>query len=151
MPDCKKSIGEFVISESLAQYFEEGLQISQDLSDWCIQHFEEIMIKEKGDESQIRASREKEVEKLRQERDEIIMMRARKLIEEDDFLRMKPIIESKIQKAEKSFPAFQYLWMGSGVGPEKGERDNISSSMVPYGVAIAIGSIIMIMLKPLTL
>ena len=56
----------------------------------------------------------------------------------------------KIQKAEVLYPTLQYVWIGSGSGPEKGKRENIGSRMIPYGIAIAAGSIIMLMIQPIT-
>lgn len=55
----------------------------------------------------------------------------------------------QIQKAETHFPFLQYVWAGSGLGPEMGKRENISSRMIPYGIAIAVGSILMMVYKPL--
>ncbi|HUX78880.1 MAG TPA: prepilin peptidase [Alphaproteobacteria bacterium] len=73
------------------------------------------------------------------------------LLLRDHVARLSDWVWNHIQKTEESFPILQSLWLGSGIGPEKGKRDNISSKMVPYGIAIAIGSIIMILLQPLTL
>ena len=73
------------------------------------------------------------------------------LLLKDFVARLSDWMWSQFQKQEDRYPALQYVWVGSGVGPEKGKRDNISSRMVPYGVAIAIGAIIMILLNPLTL
>ena len=52
----------------------------------------------------------------------------------------------QIQKAERRLPILQYVWWGSGRGPEGGTRENIEARMIPYGVAIAIGAIIMMFL-----
>jgi prepilin peptidase CpaA len=54
-----------------------------------------------------------------------------------------------IQKAEKHYSFLQYVWAGSGLGPEMGKRENISSRMVPYGIAIATGAILMRVYEPL--
>ncbi|MBA3813219.1 MAG: prepilin peptidase [Alphaproteobacteria bacterium] len=56
----------------------------------------------------------------------------------------------KIQKTEENYPKLQNVWIGSGTGPEKGKRENIGSRMVPYGIAIAAGSIIMLIISPIT-
>ena len=73
------------------------------------------------------------------------------LLLKDYIARMSDWMWSKIQRLEERFPAFQLLWMGSGTGPEIGKRDNIASNVVPYGVAIAIGASIAMLLHPLTL
>lgn len=69
----------------------------------------------------------------------------------DPIGRLSDFMWTLIQKAEKSVPALQYLWVGSGVGPEEGVRDNIGARVVPYGLAIAIGAIIMMYVRPLVL
>lgn len=65
--------------------------------------------------------------------------------------RASDCVWSFFQKFEEYLPVLQYVWIGSGVGPEKGKRDNISARVVPYGVAIAAGAIIMMQLRPLAL
>ncbi|MBS0272573.1 MAG: prepilin peptidase [Proteobacteria bacterium] len=71
------------------------------------------------------------------------------LLLRDHIGRFSDYIWSNFQKAEKHIPILQYVWVGSGVGPERGERDNISSKVIPYGVAIAAGAIIVMQLHPL--
>lgn len=56
--------------------------------------------------------------------------------------RLSDLTWSLIQKLEKSSPLFEKVWLGSGSGPEKGKRENIAANSIPYGVAIAAGSII---------
>ncbi len=64
--------------------------------------------------------------------------------------RLSDVIWIQVQKTEEHFPALQYIWAGSGTGPELGKRDNISARMLPYGVAIAIAAIIIMVNNPLT-
>lgn len=64
--------------------------------------------------------------------------------------RLSDWVWSKIQKAEVSCPRLEGLWLGSGKGPEKGTRENIGSRMIPYGIAIAAGSIITLIINPIT-
>lgn len=56
----------------------------------------------------------------------------------------------RIQKAEALYPKLKNVWIGSGTGPEMGKRENIGSRVLPYGIAIATGSIIMLMINPIT-
>ena len=58
---------------------------------------------------------------------------------------------SQIQKGEARCACLRHVWLGSGLGAELGKRENVSSRMVPYGVAIAIGAIIMMANKMLLL
>lgn len=59
------------------------------------------------------------------------------------------LIWTYIQRAETNHPKLQSIWVGSGAGPEKGMRENIGSRMIPYGIAVATGSIIMLMMNPI--
>ena len=67
------------------------------------------------------------------------------LLLRDHVARLSDGLWALIQKMEERVPTLQYVWVGSGEGPENGKRENISSRMVPYGVAIATGAIIMML------
>lgn len=58
---------------------------------------------------------------------------------------------SWIQKREERWPMLRYVWKGSGTGSEMGKRENVSSAMIPYGMAIATAAILMIKFTPLML
>lgn len=53
----------------------------------------------------------------------------------------------QFQKLEGRYPFFAHIWSGSGTGPET-KRENISSRVVPYGIAIAGGALITILYNP---
>ena len=72
------------------------------------------------------------------------------LLLRDHVGRLSDWVWLKIQKAETSYPWLQNIWIGSGTGPEMGKRENIGSRMIPYGIAIAAGSIIMLVMQPIT-
>lgn len=72
------------------------------------------------------------------------------LVFKDHIGRLSDWIWIKIQKAEAFYPKLQSMWIGSGAGPEMGKRENIGSRMIPYGIAIAAGSIIMLIIDPIT-
>lgn len=59
------------------------------------------------------------------------------------FSRVSDLTWIFIQKLEAHFPFLESIWIGSGIGPEKGKREHIKPKTVPYGVAIATGAIIM--------
>ncbi|MBL8676461.1 MAG: prepilin peptidase [Alphaproteobacteria bacterium] len=65
------------------------------------------------------------------------------LIAQYPFSRLSDLIWIFIQKLEARFPFLEFLWVGSGIGPEKGNREYIKPRTIPYGVAIATGAIIM--------
>lgn len=66
------------------------------------------------------------------------------LLLKDHIGRLSDWVWLKIQKAETTYPAIRNVWIGSGTGAEMGKRENIGSRMIPYGIAIAAGSIIIL-------
>jgi Flp pilus assembly protein protease CpaA len=72
------------------------------------------------------------------------------LVFRDSIGRFSDWVWMKIQKAEVRYPTLRNVWIGSGKGPEMGKRENIGSRVIPYGIAIAIGSIVMVMMSPIT-
>ncbi len=65
----------------------------------------------------------------------------------DHMARLSDWTWSKIQNAEERYSYFEYVWAGSGVGPEKKMRANVGSRTVPYGIAIAAGAIITVLYR----
>lgn len=65
------------------------------------------------------------------------------LIAQYPFSRFSDLTWAFIQKLEARFPLLESIWIGSGIGPEKGKREHIKPRTIPYGVAIATGAIIM--------
>lgn len=68
------------------------------------------------------------------------------LLLKDYLLRFSDWVWLKIQKGEECCPFLCYMWEGSESGPEYGKRENIDNRMIPYGVAIAGGAILMMLL-----
>lgn len=69
------------------------------------------------------------------------------LVFKDYIGRLSDVVWLKIQQLEVLYPKLQYVWIGSGIGPEMGKRENIGARMIPYGVAIAAGSIVLLLIK----
>jgi len=67
----------------------------------------------------------------------------------DHLARLSDWAWSQIQRGEERSLLCQFIWTGSGSGAERGKRENISSRMIPYGLAIAAGAIIMMTLNPI--
>ncbi|MBY0272806.1 MAG: prepilin peptidase [Alphaproteobacteria bacterium] len=65
------------------------------------------------------------------------------LIAQYPFSRFSDLTWTFIQKIEAHLPLLEFIWIGSGTGPEKGKREHIKPKTIPYGVAIATGAIIM--------
>jgi prepilin peptidase CpaA len=65
------------------------------------------------------------------------------LVAQYHFGRLSDLMWTLIQKLEARLPFLELIWIGSGIGPEKGKREHIKPKTIPYGVAIATGAIIM--------
>lgn len=63
--------------------------------------------------------------------------------------RLSDLIWIEIQKLERNYPLFEYAWVASGIGAERGKRENIGTRIIPYGIAIAIGATIVMLYNPL--
>jgi prepilin peptidase CpaA len=70
------------------------------------------------------------------------------LLARDHVQRFSDWVWMRMQEAESKVAVLQLVWAGSGAGAEKGVRENISTRVVPYGVAIATAAIIMIISNP---
>jgi len=72
------------------------------------------------------------------------------LVFKDHVQRLSDWVWLKIQNLEKNYTGLQYVWSGSGSGPELGVRENIGAKMLPYGIAIALAAIILMVNNPIT-
>lgn len=72
------------------------------------------------------------------------------LIFRDHIQRLSDWVWQKMQVLETQYSGLQYVWAGSGAGPELGKRENISTKSIPYGIAIAAAAIFMMANYPLT-
>lgn len=102
-PDCKEgSLQEVDIDEYAADYFQKNLEISPALRDWCVKHFNEIIEGERQNEFERRVAWENEKKKKEKQYLELIGMKTREMIDEDDFIAMKLALKEDIRKAEAS-------------------------------------------------
>lgn len=102
-PDCpERSVWEEDIDEFMANHTQNKLQISPALRDWCLSNFEEILVEQKKTKLDIQLSWERELGKKQKEYDELLKMKMRGAIDDDDFLRLKTTIKAEIEQAEKA-------------------------------------------------
>lgn len=105
-PNCpERSLKEEEINEYIAEYFENNLRISPALRDWCLKHLDELEKSKKQNEFEIRASWERQRETKEREYEELIKMKMKGLIEEDDFAKIKISLKSDIEKATNELSA----------------------------------------------
>lgn len=96
-PDCPEgSLEEKHIDDFLASYFEQNLRISPALRDWCIKHLDELLQNSKKNEYEIKISLEKSLADKEKEQKELIRMKLKDRIDEDDYEVMKEEIKSEM-------------------------------------------------------
>ena len=119
---CKeKSVREEVIDEYLSSYYQSNLKISKDLHSWCLTNLETPTEFKAKDDSEKKASLESTLTKKKNEFKEFVMMKAKGLIDDSDFIELKGNLkaeiggleaelknigkrdEKKIQKAKRTF------------------------------------------------
>lgn len=64
------------------------------------------------------------------------------LLFKDHLVRASDVVWGKIQKGEARYPFLRYIWEGSESGPEFEIREKVDVRMIPYGVAIGAGAIL---------
>lgn len=85
-PMCiERSIREDNMDTYFSDYVREYLEISPALSEWCIENIKELEKKDNFDQGSIYKNWERELIKKEKEASELVGMRARGLIEDDDF------------------------------------------------------------------
>lgn len=101
-PDCRKTMQETEIDKYASDYFQNNLEISPALRDWCVDNFYTIVQGDKQNEVERRITWENEKNIKEKQYLELISMKTKSLIEEDDFVRMQSLIKTEIKKAEDS-------------------------------------------------
>jgi len=102
-PNClEKCIEENEIDDFMSGYLKENFKISSDLKDWSINHLDELEKSDKENEFERQLSWEKERDKKKKECNELIMMKARKEITEEEFAELKTALKNDIEQIEKN-------------------------------------------------
>lgn len=101
-PNCtESSLEEKNIDGFLASYFEENIEISPALRDWCLTHLDELLQDSKKSELEIKSSLETALFEKEKEQRELIRMKLKGKIDEDDFLMMKEEMKSEVEDLQQ--------------------------------------------------
>lgn len=131
-PNClERSIEEKDMNEYVANYFEGHLEISPALRDWCLKHLDEIEVQKKQSEFEIKSSLELEKKAKEKEYEELIRMKMKGLIEEEDFIRLKTALKTDIERLENQLKSMQ----GSG------EAEALKKAKEAFNLAVGIAEI----------
>jgi len=96
--DCtEKSIDENSIDNYLSSYFKDKLKISKSLSEWCITNLDILKENDIENDSEKRESIQKTLLKKEGEYTEIVLMKARGLLSDGDFIQVKEPLKAEIE------------------------------------------------------
>jgi site-specific DNA recombinase len=105
-PTCREgSVQELYIDNELASYYKENLKISKDLHDWCLENLSALDTNDAKNGTEKKASLEATLAKKRNEYKELVLMKARGLISEDDFVEVKKGSAAEIEALERALKA----------------------------------------------
>lgn len=108
-PKCPEgSIREEALSTHLADYLRKNLEISPELSEWCIRNLKELEGQEEVNRDDVQEAWENELARKEKEERNLIEMRMRSLIDDDRFLALQGPLKAEIeairQKVARSTP-----------------------------------------------
>ena len=128
-PNCiEGSLGEDKMDEYTANYFENHLEISPALRDWCLKHLDDIEEDKKQNEFEIKSSLELVKKSKEKEYEELIKMKMKGLIEEDDFIRLKASLRVDIENTENSLKNLN----------KSGNKESIEKAKKAFNLAVGI-------------
>lgn len=99
---CREgSVQELYIDETMASYYKENFSISRELHDWCIANLEASDARDEKQDSEKKKSLESSIAKKRGEYKELVIMKTRGLISDEDFLELKGAQKAEIEALER--------------------------------------------------
>ena len=116
-PNCKEgSVQEVFIDQHLATYFKENLRVSKALSDWCVSNLGTLESSDQENEFDKKKALESTLSKKENEYKELVLMKAKLLISEDDFIQVKEPLRAEIESIKGHLASLGH------VDPEKLKR-----------------------------
>ena len=101
-PGCTEgSVQELYIDDSLASYFKENFKISKSLHDWCMENLETLDARDAKNGSEKKVSLEATLAKKRNEYKELVLMKTRGLISDEDFVELRGSQKGEIEALER--------------------------------------------------
>lgn len=105
-PDCSEgSVRESDIDNYLALYFMEKMKISQALSEWCVKNLGVLEMNDKQNEFERKESLMKAVAKKENEYKELVIMKAKGMLSDDDFISVKGPLRGEIEALKRELTA----------------------------------------------
>jgi len=88
------SMRDSAIDNSMAEYVESNLAISKALSEWCIRHLDELTASDRQNEYERKATWEKELAQKQKEGEELVRMRMKGLVADEEYIKQKEAIDA---------------------------------------------------------
>jgi site-specific DNA recombinase len=97
-PNCKEgSVQELFIDDYLSSYYKKNLEISKSLSNWCLENLEQLGTLDKQDNKEKTSSLEKTIFQKENELKELVLMKTKKLLDDDEFISSKMSVKEEIK------------------------------------------------------
>ncbi len=130
-PDCPEgSVSEVYIDGYLSTYYKEHLQISKSLSEWCIENLGQLGTSEHQNKLEKKTSLEKTLDQKEKEQKELALMKARGLLDDQEFLSLKGSVGDEIKALQKEVQRLSHV---DPQGIKKAER--------AFNLAVGVGEI----------
>ncbi|MGH7141529.1 MAG: recombinase family protein [Minisyncoccia bacterium] len=103
---CREgSVQELYIDEYLATYFRENFKISKALHNWCIENLALLDVQDVKNSAAKKSSLETTLEKKQKEYKELVLMKTRGLISDEEFVELKTSQKAEIDALERTLKA----------------------------------------------
>lgn len=119
-PNCKEgSIREVLIDDYLSSYYKDNLEVSKSLSEWCLKNLEQLGSLDQENNKEKRIFTEKNILQKENEMKELVLMKTRGLLEDDEFISLKTGLRTEINSLQAKLQKLSQL---SPEGQNKGHR-----------------------------
>jgi len=109
-PQCREgSIQEVCMDQQLSAYFGEHLRISKELSDWCVTNLDALNKGDQQDEFQKKASLQATLSRQEREYTELVLMKTKGLLSDEDFLLVKVPLKTEIEAVKGKLESLGHI------------------------------------------
>ncbi len=130
-PDCTEgSVPEVYIDGYLSTYYKEHLQISESLSKWCIENMEQLGTSDHQNVLEKKATLEKTLIQKEKEQKELTLMKARNLLDDNEFLSLKGTMVDEINTLRKEVQGLGHI-----------DPQRLGKAQRAFNLAVGVGKI----------
>lgn len=100
--NCKGSVTEQEIDEYVATYFQENLQMSPELSKWCIDNLDHLEQQGKKNDYEIKGGWIKEKEQKEKQFKNLVRMKTLEQLTDEEYSQQRDLLKSEIEQIDKA-------------------------------------------------